>query len=202
MRNLILHVTFLRVFVCCCLITCTKVIASGQVPLSAALRADTHLSADQLAGDVRLLRQAYEALHPGLYRYNTPEQIGRAFAELSERLKKGATLRETFLALSEFTAKIKCGHTYVNFFNQRDNVVSALFTGKNRVPFYFRWIDDRMVVTRDLSAERSLSPGTEVLSINSVKTADMLRRLLPMTRADGANDAKRIALLGVTGVSR
>ena len=59
-----------------------------------------------------------------------------------------------------------------------------------------------MVVTRDLTADHKLPVGTEVLEINGVSTRTILSALLPYVRADGANDAKRVALLGVSGESQ
>lgn len=39
--------------------------------------AATRLNAKDLQADVAILRRAYETLHPGLYRYNTPEQMDK-----------------------------------------------------------------------------------------------------------------------------
>jgi hypothetical protein len=59
-----------------------------------------------------------------------------------------------------------------------------------------------MVVTDDVSAEHVFPPGTEIVSINGVPTTTILERLLPYTRADGGNDAKRIANLAVHPAER
>jgi hypothetical protein len=56
-----------------------------------------------------------------------------------------------------------------------------------------------MVVTADPSG-LSVPVGAEVLTINGVPAPDMLRTLMPYARADGHNEAKRAALLGVTGI--
>jgi hypothetical protein len=77
-------------------------------------------------------------------------------------------------------------------------LASALFDRKTRLPFHFIWLDGRMVVTADPSG-LGVPVGAEVLTINDVPAADLLRTLLPYARADGHNDAKRAALLGVTG---
>ncbi len=173
--------------------------ASAQTAPPAQPSAATRISGADLQSDVAILRRTYEALHPGLYRYNTKPQMDAAFAALSQRFASGATLAETYLALSEFTTKIRCGHTYANFYNQKDEIQAAIFQGQNRVPFYFRWLDGRMIVVRDWSAEKALPRGTEVLAINGHPAAEIQRKLMTVTRADGSNDAKRIALLEVLG---
>jgi hypothetical protein len=104
--------------------------------------------------------------------------------------------------LSQFLAKIECGHSYANFYNQSKKVADALFEGRNRVPFCFRWINGRVIVTENLSSSAELKPGTEILAINSVEATRILPALMTVARADGANDAKRIAYLEVLGTSK
>jgi len=166
------------------------------------LHSEQLIPAARLQEDVTLLRQAYETLHPGLYRYNTKKQIDGAFEDLLAAFNSDRTVAQAYLALSIFAAKIKCGHTYPNFFNQPKQNVSELFERSGRVPFYFRWIDGGMIVTRDFSVEGSFPSGTRVIAINGVPAKHILDRLLTVARADGSNDAKRISNLEVTGDSR
>ena len=166
------------------------------------LQADTRIAGPALMEDVDILEQAYKTMHAGLYRYNSPAEMDLKFDELRERLKSGATLAESYLALLEFATAIRCGHTYPNFFNQPKAVVNALFTGTNRLPFEFRWLGERMFISRNLSPDAMLAPGTEILAINGIPAREVLRRLMKVARADGGNDAKRRALLEVQGVDR
>ncbi len=155
-----------------------------------------------LLADVDVLRQVYETAHPGIYRYNTKAELAGHFASLRAEFARDRPLAEAYLAFSQFLAKVKCGHTYANFFNQPKEVVQALFAGKNRVPFSFRWIGSRMIVTLDLSPESRLKPGTEVLAIDGIKASDILAKLMTIARADGSNDAKRVAYLEVLGTGK
>ena len=81
--------------------------------------------------------------------------------------------REAFLAFSRFAGRIRFGHTYANFYNQRDDVAAALFTSRTRLPFEFRWVDGTMVVERNRSQDASLVPGTRVLAIDGVALHDV-----------------------------
>ncbi len=160
------------------------------------------LGARQLLADAALLRRAYEALHPGLYRYNTPAQLGTHFADLGRALGRDQTLQEAFIAFTAFTAAIKCGHSYPNFFNQPDEVAAAILSSQPCLPFYFRWLDGRMVISRSFApAVPGLVAGVEVASIDGVPAATVLASLLPLARADGSNDAKRVSYLEARGDS-
>ncbi len=168
---------------------------------AAPLTADTSLNAADLRMDLEVLRRAFETLHPGLLRYNTPARIDAAFDELDREFRQDRTLAQAYLAFSKFAAGLKCGHTYPNFFNQKKSVAAALFQAL-RIPFYFRWLGDRMVVTRSFTSDKRIRSGTEILSINGIPVAAILEQLMTVARADGNNDAKRVAWLQVEGASR
>lgn len=171
---------------------------AGAAQAAARGAPDRLRSADLLA-DVDVLQQAYEALHPGLYRYNTSAQISAQFDALRREFARDRTLGDAFVALSRFTAAIRCGHTYPNFYNQSRALQQALFERDDKLPVHFRWIGDRMLVTRDLTGAGRLPVGSEIVAIDGVPVAAMLQAMLPLVRADGANDAKRHDLLEVRG---
>jgi hypothetical protein len=165
--------------------------------LAASLRAETTLTPEQLAQDFAILKRAYTELHPGLLRYNDQDSLARHFSTLEQDLQKPLTRREAYVAFSRFLGRIRCGHTYANFYNQSDDVVGEVLNGADKLPFTLRWIDRRMFVTG--SADPALMTGTEIRSINGVPVATILRELLPLVKGDGSNDGKRIYDLRVTG---
>ncbi len=59
-----------------------------------------------------------------------------------------------------------------------------------------------MVVTRNFSSAPLLARGTEIEKINGIPAGEILDTLMSIARADGGNDAKRIAYLEVAGVDR
>ena len=65
------------------------------------------LKAGDLRSDTTVLREAYEELHPGLYRHNTKAHMDAAFADLDRELDHDQTLQDAFLAFSEFAAKVR-----------------------------------------------------------------------------------------------
>src|ERR1700761_4388462 len=70
-----------------------------------------------LRADIGLLRKAYTALHPGLYRYSTPDEVAGRFDALERDFGDARSLGEAYVTLSRFLAAIRCGHTYANFYN-------------------------------------------------------------------------------------
>lgn len=180
------------------IVLCLTMAGCATVPSPPPASAPLLSSAD-LQSDVAVLEHAYESLHPGLLRYNTVQQMAAHFATLRHDLDHDQTRASVYLALSKFAAQIKCGHTYANFYNQSDVVQAELFKARNRVPFYFRWIDGQMIVTRNFSTDARLAPGSQIAAINGIATTDLLQTLMGIARADGSNDPKRISYLEVQG---
>lgn len=151
----------------------------------------------ELRSDIDILRRAL-ALHPGLYRYNSPRTLADRLAQLDMTFAQSQTLAERYLLLSAFLATIRCGHSQCNPYNQNAAVVRALYAGATRLPFRFVWLGGRMIVTDD-EAGRALPSGTEITRINDTRPAELLKALLPYARADGGNDGKRIAQMQMLG---
>jgi hypothetical protein len=170
--------------------------ATASVAKTAALR-----PAD-LEADVTILERTYREMHPGLLRYLSPREADEAFAKLRQEFRRPRSVAEAYLAFARFAAKIRCGHTYANFYNQPKSIQAELFESSPLLPFYFRWIDGEMVVTRDFTSASQLPIGTEISRINGVATAQILKHLLPLTRADGSNNFKRVDQLNVLGEDR
>jgi Peptidase family S41 len=153
-------------------------------------------AAADLAADVDILERAFRALHPGLLRYNTEAEIAAHFAQARAALARARSVGDSYLILSRLTAALRCGHTFPNLANQSKEVEATLARAP-RLPFLFRWIGDRIVVTRDFSGR--FPAGTQIEAIGGVATRDLFAQLLPLTRTDGHNEAKRRAQLAVIG---
>jgi len=162
--------------------------ATGELLAPSAMRAD-----------IAILFDAYASLHPGLYRYLTPVEFQRERRRLDRFAATPRTLGDFYLALTAFTASIRCGHSYPNPANQTPTVAAALFGKPDRLPFAFAWLDRRMIVTADLGSGHHLSAGSEVVAIDDIGARDMLAKMLPYARTDGSNDARKIADLGIPG---
>lgn len=150
--------------------------------------------------DAEVLRQAME-IHPGALRYLNPAVLANALDDCLKQLTASPSLAQRYLVLSRFLAKLRCGHTYANFYNQSAEVQESLFKGQTRLPFAFRWLEQGMVVT-GAAPGVNLPPGSLITRVDGVDPAEILAQLLPYTRADGVAAGKRRALLEVQHRSR
>lgn len=174
--------------------------AAGPLWASQPARAAT------ASDDPALVRLLLETLHPGLYRYQSPRQFDRAHRRFASEWAVDERLEARYLALSRLLSAIRCGHSYANFFNQRQAVADALFDRPTRLPFAFRWIGDAMVVTANQSGTGGRPPvwlpvGSVIKAVDGVPVGQIYRRLLPYVRVDGHNDGKARSLLSVSGTA-
>jgi len=173
-------------------------VATAFLP-TPAKASDTLLSPAAMLSDIGILSDAYVSLHPGLYRYLTPMGFQHERQRLNRFAATPRTLGAFYLALSAFTASIRCGHSFPNPANQTPTVASALFGKPDRLPFAFAWLDRRMIVTADLGSGHHLPIGSEIVAIDGIGARDMLAKMLPYARTDGSNDARKVADLGIPG---
>lgn len=144
------------------------------------------LSPAQMNIDFDILKRAFEQLHPGIYRYQTPQSLEKLFDELKAKLKNPLPESDFFLLLSQFTAQIRCGHTYLNPYNQNGLVRERLFNRKTYLPFYFRIIDGKIIVTENASSA-DVAKGSEIKRINNFTARQIIEKLLTVAKADGRN---------------
>ena len=171
-------------------------------PLTPTETKELIIPKEKLLEDYEIVKTAYTTMHPGLYRYNTPEQIDQHLAVLKADCSKDLSIPEAYIAFSKFVAKIKCGHTYANFWNQPSIVKRAINYQANKVPFHFRLVENRIIITQSATNEARLKRGTEVLAINGHSIQEIITTLLPLQSTDGANVGHQIVNLQLFGASK
>ncbi|NNE33715.1 MAG: hypothetical protein HKN13_00660, partial [Rhodothermales bacterium] len=152
-----------------------------------------------LLADIDIMVRAFQELHPGLYRYHDEASLVATVDDLKREVEDETDLRTAYLLISRFAATIKCSHTYANFWNQRNSIQKELFETADKVPFTFRIIGKRMIVTESAANSGKLTNGDEITSINGSAVTDILDSLATYVKADGSNDAKRLYDLQITG---
>lgn len=157
------------------------------------------ISSGALLKDFEFIRAMVLEAHPGTYRYNSKEEIESALSALRSSFSQSQTLGEAYLSISRLTARLKCDHTKAGFNNQNRTVNSVIHRQPNKLPFTFKWLEDKMVVTRNASESDQLEKGTIIHSINGISVKAIGEELLPYVGADGSTDGNRWYKLEVNG---
>ncbi|MBK8809985.1 MAG: PDZ domain-containing protein [Acidobacteria bacterium] len=156
------------------------------------------LSPKQLSDDFAILKRTLTSIHPGIYRYQTPESLELEFAAFESKLGAPMPESEFLVLVSQFVGKLRCGHTYVNFYNQDAKLKARLFGGRTYLPFYFRIVDGRFIITANASS-KNIAVGSEILKINGVAVKEIIAKLLTVTKGDGKSTlGHRIDSIGLS----
>ena len=151
----------------------------------------------QLQLEFEIVSSAIRSLHPSLLRYQDSVEMLKNENVLSTFFLKQRNLAEVYLAYSRYLASIKCGHTFPNAYKQSPLIKYAFYYSNDKLPFDFKWFNNRMIVVNSASKNSKLIEGHEVLSINGINTSTILESLLPYTATDGNNKQQQIKQLEV-----
>lgn len=157
---------------------------------SSIVFSQVNFSSSELKADADLLWRALNELHPGLYRNTDTLQIKKAYQALLNDLSSERNAKEAFISFSKFTASIKCGHTYLNPFNQNNKIISSITANKVLLPFTFVIIDKKMIV--ETSFSEFISNNQIVTHINGVKIEAIIDSLSLLIKADGNRENKKV----------
>lgn len=167
-----------------------------------SIQSSKTLTSTELIKDFEVLKSVLLNYHPGLYRFQDSLAVGKLFNNLEQQLKSDLSLAEAYLLFSRFTASLKCGHTYCNFYNQSSLTKDSLFNRKDKVPFTFFLFDKKMFVEKNVSDNDELNQGTEVLEINNVPVDIIIDTLIQYVKGDGNNNLKRLNDLNLSGLGK
>lgn len=138
---------------------------------------------DDLRADTEILFQALNELHPGLYRHSDTATIKRAYDALQNDFSDGIDEETAFLSFSAFIAKVKCGHTYPNPFNQRNKIIPSIIDQRVLLPFTFAIIDKQIVVDKPL--DEKIKKHTVITHLNGIEVETIIDSLSHFVKADG-----------------
>ncbi len=176
-----------------CLLALALLLSAASAPRAAdaappAAYAVRVLDAAAAQADVALMRRALQTAHPGLTRYTPQVQIDAAFAALEARVGEPIDELALYREISLLLAQIRCDHTKAEWPHAmrrwREDAPSHL-------PWRFEVFDGRMIVATSDPAQRAIARGSEIVSINGLPAAQMLKTVAAAVSIDGFTEASR-----------
>ena len=150
---------------------------------------DQVFAPEKLKEDFRVLQDALEKLHPGLYLYTPKKKFDQLFKDTHLAFQKPATIRNFYLRVGPVVEKAKCGHTY---FDLPRRLLNQLYREEPLFPLPLFFLNQRAYV--DLE-DQPIPLGAEVTAINGTPITEIIHRLLPYLRSDGFNETMKYRML-------
>ena len=174
----------------------TKLIIFLTLFFSYSVHAQEVIPSEDLRSDAGLLWQALNELHPGTYRHTDTIELQIAYKKLLDQFSTDRSPQETFKYFSEFIVKLKCGHTYLNPYNQPNKIINSIISDEVLLPFTFKIIQGQMVVEK--SFDKHIFGNDLIKCINDIKVASILDSLSHYIKADGNRKNKKLKDLEVS----
>ena len=145
-------------------------------------------NATQLQQDFDTLYQALRDNHPDLYAYWKKEAADKTFAKSRKQLDRPMTRQEFAITILPFVAKFKDGHSFLSVFDTEE-MEQYLKAGGKIFPLRVAFINNRLYCSDVSFSHSKLKPGQEILAINGVPGATIIKQSIEIWSADGEANA-------------
>jgi C-terminal processing protease CtpA/Prc/Flp pilus assembly protein TadD len=147
---------------------------------------------EALKEDLKVLWDMLEEGHAGFDRYTPASVLKKSFDETMNGLTGPLTEFDFYLRLLPLVAEIKDGHTRAQV-----SPPAASFLDDQAIilPVGLCFLSGKAYVFRNLSEERGIQEGAELLTINALPVDDILSKLLPLIPNDAGIPTRKIRQL-------
>ena len=155
-------------------------------------------SAQQVKADFEYLYKTLEASHYDLYAHTKKEVFDKEYKRITESIADSLTLLQIDRLFLQFVALSKEGHCSIDF--PFSSYGHYLQNGGTLFPLNVYFRNSRVFVLDNFSADSSIIPGDEIVSINRKPDKDVLKniyRYLP-----GDNDYSKNATIEAVSFPR
>ncbi len=145
-----------------------------------------------LQEDLKVLWDILEEGHGGFDRYTPKSVLKKCFDEARAGLTSPMTEFDFYLTLLPLIAEIKDGHTGL-----RLSAAATSFLESQAVyfPFGLYFQDGKTHILRNLSQDRSIPAGAELLAVNGMPMGEILTNLLSLISNDAGISTKKMRQL-------
>lgn len=150
-------------------------------------------TAEQIKEDLVHLKNEIEKYHPDPFKYIAKERFDSIQDSLSQKVTGKYSLREAYFTFLPLVQAVGCGHTHMSP-DRRLLSKSNSFTERPKFfPFSVRYINNQLLVSRNYSADKKITRGTEILEIDGQPVKKILEHLEKISyyNGDGINPNAR-----------
>lgn len=137
---------------------------------------------------VNLYRNFFQVVplsHPGFYTYHSPQVMNAYIDSILHTFDSDSvTGWEIYRKMKPVVGKIGCLHTGLTISDAQKKLMDSM---PNLLPFQLFIRDNKAWITKNVSEDKSIEPGTEITHINGRSIEELLAIILPAIPSDGYN---------------
>lgn len=139
-------------------------------------------SGEELRNDLRILHEALDKFHTGMYWYTPKDSVELAFAKANKLVKNNMSTLEFFRIMAPLVGLSREDHTDIIL---PKSLKSEIKEKGKFFPFTVVYLDNRLFVLRNGSDNDSLAPGVEITHINGEPVDLLGSKLGELFASDG-----------------
>ena len=164
------------------------VAAAHAQPLGSSGYPARPISGESARADLDLIQRVLQVVHPGYERFAPAAEIDGAFDDLRAASQGGTTDAAMYLGLSRVLEMIRCDHTKAEY-------PQALREWREQnasfIPVRLHIFGDRLFA--GTNRVEGMEPGDQIVSINSIRSIQLIREAEALVSIDGYTDHARAA---------
>jgi len=161
----------------------TKLVAYFLLIASLSVSAQSKFGKDQVLSDLDFLRESVEDVHYNVFAYVTEDQLDSAYQQVRSSVKKDSlNLLEVTTLYQQFISAIRNGHTEIPFPGQ--SYGEYAYAGGTLLPLDVAFEDGKVLIRKNWSENEDIKVGSELLSVNGVPMAEILKKIYPQISAE------------------
>jgi len=152
---------------------------------------DRLLNPARLRHDVDRAYGQLKKLHPHLYDYTSKEILDYQFDSLKSVIVRPMSQRDFYFALTPVIGQIRQGHTQLIMHQNTSYRLFQIPTDLSVTPLHSmncEWIENQLFITESNSGNPSLTPGTEILSIDGRSPNEWVKPFRGQVFQEGYSD--------------
>jgi hypothetical protein len=135
------------------------------------------LTKEQALEDLKILETSLREIHPNIYRYTSKTEFDTAYKKVRQAIGDSVSVKQFNNLVIPIITMIHCGHTF--------SFTSLVDEKKGLLPLDVKILNDKLFVIRNLSANKKLLVGSEIMAINGISAVNLLNDLRRKQNADG-----------------
>jgi hypothetical protein len=162
------------------------------------LSAQQKLTLQQQQQDFTIFKTSMQEMHAGVYWFITPERFNTLYDSVYATLKDGEDAEQFYLKVRYCMAALNHGHDGVDYKGEPGIAyrIGSMHKSSRYLPFVLQFLDKRLYILNNCSSNKTISNGSEILSINGKPVKQITDVLKQYIFANGKNQTYRYAQLG------
>lgn len=149
--------------------------------------------------DFKIFRTSMQEMHAGLNWFITPDRFQTLYDSVYNSLSENAEIEQFYLKVRYCIAALKHGHDGVNMTDDESGInfkMNSLPKSRKHLPFVLRFLDKKLYIINNCSADKIITNGSEITSINGKSIIELSNEFCQYIFANGQNITFKYQVLG------